>query len=469
MVVVSSFIQCREEVYIIFKWLLASTKSNVKVPVEEIDSTFRRKQLGVLVATSFSYIAYYIIRLVFTTEQHSIMKEYGFSISQVGLILSTFGIGYGISKLFMGALSDKANTKYFLALGLYLSAFFNAGLAFTHNFYVIIALMLLMASAQSMGAPACQREISLWFSKKKRGTAYAIWSSAHNAGAFLCVLTVELATFLFSNSIAAIFLTASVVSATIATLMLVINSESPIAEGLPPVSKYDDTVELTGEGQIDNNDNTDLSIMQVFIKYIVLNKIVWAVAVTSMSIYIIRYGIMSWIPSYLPTKGFTPSFSKWLVGIFEIAAVPGVIIMGILSDKLKGQRALVCLWCLFGLTASLLIYFFSTNQTLITIDLFFMGTLIYAPATLIGLMINEAVPKFAVGVSTGFIGFFQYVLGEVGATALIGILVDKFGWQANSSVIFIALGLIFILTIYLVLNDRKILKRESKLSQNIKS
>lgn len=70
-----------------FKWLLASTNSNAKVPVEEIDSTFRRKQLGVLVATSFSYIAYYIIRLVFTTEQHSIMKEYGFSISQVGLLL----------------------------------------------------------------------------------------------------------------------------------------------------------------------------------------------------------------------------------------------------------------------------------------------------------------------------------------------------------------------------------------------
>lgn len=211
---------------------------------------------------------------------------------------------------------------------------------------------------------------------------------------------------------------------------------------------------------------TDLSILQVFIKYIILNKIVWAIALTSMAIYIIRYGIMSWIPSYLPTKGFTPSFSKWLIGIFEIAAVPGVIIMGMLSDKLKGQRALVCLWCLFGLTASLLIYFFSDNQTFITIDLFFMGSLIYAPATLIGLMINEAVPKFAVGVSTGFIGFFQYVLGEVGATALIGVLVDKFGWQANSAVIFIALGVIFILTIYLVLNDRKVLKREMSLEKN---
>jgi len=447
-----------------FKWILASPDASFKVPDEKVDSTFRKKQLGVLIATSFSYIAYYIIRLVFTTEQHSIMNEYSFSISQVGLILSTFGIGYGVSKLFMGALSDKANTKYFLVAGLYLSALFNAGLAFTRNFYVIIILMLLMSSAQSMGAPACQREISLWFSKKNRGTAYAIWSSAHNAGAFLCVMTVELGSYLFNNSLAAIFLTASVVSVVIATLMLLINSESPAAEGLPSASKYDDEIELTSEGEIASTDKTSLSIVQVFIKYILMNKIVWAVALTSMAIYIIRYGIMSWIPSYLPTKGFSPSFSKWLVGIFEIAAVPGVIVMGMLSDKLKGQRALVCLWCLLGLTVSLMIYFFSTNQTLITIDLFFMGSLIYAPATLIGLMINEAVPKFAVGVSTGFIGFFQYVLGEVGATALIGILVDKIGWKANSLVIFVALGVIFILTIYLVINDRRILKRENNIS-----
>ncbi|KAA8380123.1 MFS transporter [Leuconostoc carnosum] len=447
-----------------FKWILASPDASFKVPDEKVDSTFRKKQLGVLIATSFSYIAYYIIRLVFTTEQHSIMNEYSFSISQVGLILSTFGIGYGVSKLFMGALSDKANTKYFLVAGLYLSALFNAGLAFTRNFYVIIILMLLMSSAQSMGAPACQREISLWFSKKNRGTAYAIWSSAHNAGAFLCVMTVELGAYLFNNSLAAIFLTASVVSVIIGTLMLLINSESPAAEGLPSASKYDDEIELTSEGEIASTDKTSLSIVQVFIKYILMNKIVWAVALTSMAIYIIRYGIMSWIPSYLPTKGFSPSFSKWLVGIFEIAAVPGVIVMGMLSDKLKGQRALVCLWCLLGLTVSLMIYFFSTNQTLITIDLFFMGSLIYAPATLIGLMINEAVPKFAVGVSTGFIGFFQYVLGEVGATALIGILVDKIGWKANSLVIFVALGVIFILTIYLVINDRRILKRENNIS-----
>lgn len=448
-----------------FNWLLASPDATERVPEDKIDSTYKKKQIGVLVATSFSYIAYYIIRLVFTTEQGAIMKEYGFSIAQIGLILSTFGIGYGISKLFMGALADKANTKYFLALGLYLSAIFNAGLAFTHNFYVIMGLMLLMASVQSMGAPACQREISLWFSKKNRGTAYAIWSSAHNAGAFLCVMTVELGAYLFNGSLSAIFLTASVVSAVIATIMLLINSERPETEGLPDVGTWSNDVELTDSGENAIADKTDLSIVQVFVKYILMNKIVWAVALTSMAIYLIRYGVMSWIPSYLPTKGFSPNFAKWLVGIFEIAAVPGVIITGMLSDKLKGQRALVCLFCLVGLSIALLIYFMSSNKTLITVDLFFMGSLIYAPATLIGLMINEAVPNFAVGVSTGFIGFFQYVLGEVGATALIGSLIDKFGWGANAVVIFIALGLVLILTIYLVMHERRILKEEERLNQ----
>lgn len=440
-----------------FKFLKVSPDAATLVPQAQINQVYRRRQLGVLLATSLTYIAYYIIRLVFTTEQGAIMKTYGFSIGQVGLILSTFGLGYGISKLFMGALSDKANTKYFLALGLYLSALFNAGLAFTHNFYLIVILMLAMSASQAMGAPACQKEISMWFAKKNRGTAYAIWSSAHNAGAFFCVLTIELAAYLFNGSLAAIFLTASVVSAVLATLMLLINSERPEAVGLPNVATWSHEQELTSTGENAITDYTTLSIWQVFKDYILKNPLVWVIALTSMAIYTIRYGIMSWIPSYLPTKGFSPQFAKWLVGIFELAAVPGVILTGMLSDFLKGRRAIVCLGCLLGLLASLLVYFISPNRVLITVDLFLMGTLIYAPATLIGLMINEAVPNFAVGVSTGFIGFFQYVLGEVMATALIGGLVEHFGWTANATVIYLALALALALTIFLVMKERQVL------------
>lgn len=67
-----------------------------------------------------------------------------------------------------------------------------------------------------------------------------------------------------------------------------------------------------------------------------------------------------------------------------------------------------------------------------------MRSLIYAPLTLVGLIVNEAVPKLAVGSSTGFTGFFKYIFGETLAAALIGILVSKFGWIASNTVLYTA-------------------------------
>ena len=32
--------------------------------------------------------------------------------------------------------------------------------------------------------------IQLWWGKRRRGTIYSIWSSAHNAGSFICVAVV---------------------------------------------------------------------------------------------------------------------------------------------------------------------------------------------------------------------------------------------------------------------------------------
>ena len=448
-----------------FNFLKPSPDAKVQVPADKVEGVYKRKQTGVLIATCISYLAYYIIRLIFTTEQKPIMKEYGFSVGQIGLILSCFGVGYGIAKLFMGGWVDKSNTKNFLAFGLYLSCIFNAFLGFTKNFYVILFLMLFISFTQAMGAPACQREISLWFSKKHRGVVFAVWASAHNAGAFACVACIQLATLLFSGSLTMVFITASVISAIIATLMLLINSERPESEGLPNMAEYSGHVELNEKGESTAQELSDKSFADILFHDILTNKVVWAVTLTSMSIYIVRYGVMSWIPSYLPTKGFSVEWAKWLVGIFELSAVPGVIILGLVSDLLKGRRSFVCFLCVIAMILCLVTYFTSTSKALITVVLFIMGSLIYAPLSLVGLMVNEAVPNYAVGMSTGFMGFFQYVFGETMATALIGMLVDKFGWGASSTVIYIAAGVAFLLLVYLVFKERTIMKMEDQVNQ----
>ncbi len=437
----------------------AATK---KVPPEKIARSYRWHQTGVIAALCIGYIGYYIIRLIFTTEQNDIMRQYGFTTAEVGLVLSCFGIGYGISKLFMGALSDKSNTIRYLATGLIVSAVLNIGLGATRNLYVMMILMLVMSIAQGMGAAACQRTIQLWWGKKCRGTIYSIWSSAHNAGAFACVAVVQLASFLFTGSIAAVFYTASVISFAIAAFVLWAGAERPAAVGLPSIAEYTGDEVKLDNGESSAADLTDLSLQQVFITYILKNPLVWAITLTSMALYLVRYGIMSWIPSYLvQSKGFSEAFAKWLVGIFELAAVPGVILMGAVSDFLKDRRALVCLGCVLGLVVCLTTYFFSSAKTVIVIDLLLMGTLIYAPLTLVGLMVNEVVPKFAVGSSTGFMGFFQYIFGETLATALIGILVAKYGWIASNTVLYVAAGLAMLLLVYIMIHEQKLEKDEA--------
>lgn len=437
----------------------AATK---KVPPEKIARSYRWHQTGVIAALCIGYIGYYIIRLIFTTEQNDIMRQYGFTTAEVGLVLSCFGIGYGISKLFMGALSDKSNTIRYLATGLIVSAVLNIGLGATRNLYVMMVLMLVMSIAQGMGAAACQRTIQLWWGKKWRGTVYSIWSSAHNAGAFACVAVVQLASFLFTGSIAAVFYTASVISFAIAAFVLWAGSERPAAVGLPSIAEYTEDEVKLDNGESSAADLTDLSLQQVFITYILKNPLVWAITLTSMALYLVRYGIMSWIPSYLvQSKGFSEAFAKWLVGIFELAAVPGVILLGAVSDLLKDRRALVCLGCVLGLVVCLTTYFFSSAKTVIVVDLLLMGTLIYAPLTLVGLMVNEVVPKFAVGSSTGFMGFFQYIFGETLATALIGVLVAKYGWIASNTVLYVAAGLAMLLLVYIMIHEQKLEKGET--------
>ena len=444
-------------------FLKPAPDAKVKVPKERISSVYKWRQTGVLLSICIGYIGYYVIRLIFTTEQNDIMKQYGFTTAEVGMVLSCFGIGYGISKLFMGALSDKSNPNRYLATGLILSALLNFGLGATKNLYVMMILMLIMSVAQGMGAAACQRIVQLWWGKKHRGAIYSIWSSAHNAGAFVCVAVVQLATFMFAGSIPAVFYTASVVSLIIAAYVLLAGCHRPTTVGLPSISEYTGDEVITEDGKKSSSELTKLTLPQIFVKYILTNKVVWAITLTSMSLYLFSYGIMSWIPSYLvQSKGFSPAFAKWLVGIFELASVPGVIIMGAISDALKGRRALVCIACVVLLILCLTVYFFSTNHAFIVTVLFIMGTLIYAPLTLVGLMVNEAVPKFAVGSSTGFMGFFQYIFGETLATALIGILVSKFGWVASNSVLYTASALALILLIYILINENRAAKEAAE-------
>jgi OPA family glycerol-3-phosphate transporter-like MFS transporter len=64
-----------------------------------------------------------------------------------------------------------------------------------------------------------------------------------------------------------------------------------------------------------------------------------------------------------------------------------------------------------------------------------VGFFVYGPVMLIGIHALDLAPKKAAGTAAGFTGLFGYVGGAVGASVIIGYVVDMSGWNAGFGLI----------------------------------
>ena len=59
------------------------------------------------------------------------------------------------------------------------------------------------------------------------------------------------------------------------------------------------------------------------------NKTLWFIALANAFIYLIRYGVLDWAPTYLKeVKGYDITEIGWAYFVYEFAAIPGTIVCG---------------------------------------------------------------------------------------------------------------------------------------------
>jgi OPA family glycerol-3-phosphate transporter-like MFS transporter len=88
---------------------------------EAIDPTYKKLRLQVFIGIFVGYAGYYLVRKNFTLAMPYLV-EMGFDKGDLGLALSANARAYGFSKFLMGGVSDRSNARFFLPLGLILSA-----------------------------------------------------------------------------------------------------------------------------------------------------------------------------------------------------------------------------------------------------------------------------------------------------------------------------------------------------------
>jgi OPA family glycerol-3-phosphate transporter-like MFS transporter len=407
---------------------------------EKARIAYRRLRIQVFIGIFVGYAGYYLVRKNFALAMPFLIEE-GYSRTELGFALSGVSIAYGLSKLLMGSVSDRSNPRYFMALGLGLSAcvMFVFGFApfALSSVAAMAALLLLNGWFQGMGWPACGRTMVHWFSVGERGMKMAIWNVAHNVGGGLVGPLFLVGLALTGGDWHSVFYLNAVCAVAIALFILLTVRDTPQSEGLPPIEEFRDDRAPHYDPETDER---EMTTVEIFFTHVFRNRLLWYLAITNVFVYTVRYGVVDWVPTFLKeAKGHSVDTSSWAYFIYEWAGIPGTLVCAWLSDKVfKGKRGPASLVFMILVTAAVGVYWINPagNPGVDMVALMAIGFLIYGPVMLIGLHALDLVPKKAAGTAAGLTGLFGYFGGAFAANIAIGAAVDHFGWNGGFWLLF---------------------------------
>jgi OPA family glycerol-3-phosphate transporter-like MFS transporter len=403
------------------------------VPPDRVDREYRRLRWQVFAGIFIGYAAYYLVRKNFALAMPDILKDHPqYSKAELGWALTGLSVAYGFSKFIMGSVSDRSNPRWFMTLGLLLTAgvtaAFGAFPAIYGSLWAIVALQTLNGWFNGMGWPPCGKTMVHWWSTKERGVTVSVWNVAHNIGGGL-VAKLALAGVLLFHDWGAKFYFPAAVAALVAIVIAVLLRDTPQSCGLPSIEAHKNDYPPDYSAAHEQT----LTFKEIFLGHVLNNKYLWAIAVANAFVYFVRYGVVDWVPTYLQTaKGFSFKESSYAWAAFEFAGIPGTILCGWMSDKVfKGSRAPATILFMALTLIGLIVYGLNRHGPL-WIDiasLIAIGFFVYGPIMIIGLHALDLVPKKAAGTAAGFTGFFGYVFGSAIAGTGVGWIADKWGWN----------------------------------------
>ena len=424
----------------------------------EADAKYKKLRWQVFIGIFIGYAGFYLVRKNFSMAI-PMLAPFGFEKGELGIVLSMNAIAYGFSKFVMASISDRSNAQRFLPLGLVCTAISMLFMIVPVQWLgaehkgAAIALMavlnFLVGWFNGMGWPPCGRVMTHWFSIKERGTWMSFWNCAHNVGGALVGPMAVYGAMWFGSwfygantdyyFLIGTYAFPAAVAVLVAVLAYLMIRDTPQSCGLQSIEEW--------SGHAAKNyskaDEKALSVSEIF-KTVLSNKLLWYIAFANAFVYMVRYGCLDWAPTILKEQGVDLKEAGWAYSAYEMAAIPGTIFCGWLSDKVfQGRRALPTIIFMAFVAVAIVVYWqFFNNFTVVICCLIAIGFLIYGPVMLIGVQALDLAPKNAAGTAAGLTGFMGYVLGTaILANVVIGYVAENAGWDWTFILLLIACAL----------------------------
>jgi len=386
----------------------------------------RARQLGLTFA---GYAVFYFVRKNIPIALPLLEEDLKLSKASLGAFLSGSDVVYGISKFLNGFLGDRASARWFMPVGLVLSALFNGLFGLASSALALGIIWVLNGWFQGMGFPPCAKVMAHWFAVKERGRMWGLWNVSHMVGAAgILVLAGWLGTHYGWR---AVFLVPAAIAVVMSIILGIWLRDTPASLGLPSAETY------MGGGESDAKPEPPLSpeaYRAIVGKRVFGNPVVWLVAVANFFVYVVRLGFLNWAPTFLHEEKHVPlEWAGAMTAGFELAGLVGSLVAGWLSDKVfAARRAPVCVIFMLATTASI-VGFWRIPEGHPAFDfalLLSIGFFIYGPQFLVGVMVTDQASKHAAAAAIGLTGIFGYSSSLVSGVGL-GAALDAWGWNGG--------------------------------------
>ena len=399
-----------------------------RVSAEQAKKIYPKLRWQVLESTFIGYAAFYLVRNNLPVVSKEMGQALVYSKDQIGDMLAIMVAVYGLGRFVMGSLSDRSNPRYFMSLGLLATAACNFAFAAVHSYPAHLALWAMNGLAQSMGWAPCGRSLSHWYSVRERGTIFGVWNLAQNVGGGLIGVIAAYSAEWFGWRSA--FYVPGVLAGLCAIYLMLRLRDTPQSVGLPPIEEYLHDYS-DGKKSVGAHEK-ELGTRELLVDYILKNRYLWLIAGANFFVYIARYAMLDWGPTFLKEVKHA-SLGEGGIGTFtlEFSAMASTVLAGWLSDKIGGRRGMICLLCMIPAFLAFVGILYSPNNKL-WLDLALFGVIgffVYPAQMLLGICALDVTSKKAIGTANGLLSILGS-LGRVAESKGIGALAQHYGWNA---------------------------------------
>jgi D-galactonate transporter len=368
----------------------------------------------------------YLDRSALSIAAPLIQKDLHFSHAQLGIVFSSFFIGYALFNFVGGVLSDRIGAKRVFGAAMGVWSIFCGATALASGIGSLIVLRVLFGMGEGPFSSSNSKMVNNWFPRKEVASAIGVISSGTPLGGALAgpVVGYMAVQFGWRWAFVAIMLLG------LAWLVLWVTMTTEHPQQHPRIAPEE--VELIVAGQADERAVSHaVNGERLGLGYFLRQPVILATACAFFAYNYVLFFFLSWFPTYLIEAHHLSlrdmSFATvipWLLGSVGLAA-GGFVSDGILrlTGKPLLSRKIVLSVCLgaAAVCVALAGRVASTQSAvaLMSVSIFFL----YVTGSVYWAVIQDIVPREHVGGAGGFVHLLANLAGVIGP-AVTGFIVQ---------------------------------------------